>query len=140
MQDPEERAYSGTYRGDPVGPEYGSSQFSEEYTKEGESQYQTGEWGQQKLQPTSRSEQAQRAMAIMLMIVTSVIMAISIALFALSVTNLAIGSGIALPQGLFGRVVASFALSLVMMLFSIAAFVASTIQLSLMMKGFRRSR
>lgn len=141
MQEPEERAYSGVYQGDPVDQGYGSRQFSEEYTEESERpQNQTNEWGQQKLQPTSRSEQVQRAMAIVLMIVTPAMLGISIALFTLSAVNLANVSGITLPQELFKGVVASFVLSLLMMLLTIAAFVASVIQFSLIMKRFRRSR
>jgi hypothetical protein len=140
MEEPEERAYSGMYQGNAVDLDYGNRQFSEEYTAENEQpRYQTNEWGQQKLQPISRSVQVQRITAFVLMAVNTTIMATAIPLFVFSVINLATSLSNALPQELSGDFVASFVFSLLMMILSIAAFVTSIIQVSLFVKKrFRR--
>lgn len=138
MQEPERRTYSGEYQGSPADLGYGSRQFSEEYTGEGEQpQYTTNEWGQQKLHPTSRSG---RAIALVLMIITAATLGISIALFTQSTVNMATGLGPPLSPNLSEGIIASFGLSLLMMLLTIAAFVASIINLLLTTKKFRRSR
>ncbi|MBO0780516.1 MAG: hypothetical protein J2P37_16965 [Ktedonobacteraceae bacterium] len=139
MQEPERRGYSGEYLGDPEYTAYKGRQDAVEEIEEGERlRYGDGEWEQQKLQPRSRSERIQRIIAIVLMVVTSPMLGFSIALFGISATNLANISTIAQTQEVADKIVGSFVLSLIVMLFVIAAFAASMVQLILIEQKFRR--
>ena len=83
-------------------------------------------------------------MAILSVVASSFIMGLSIALVALTanIFGRTIGAGVTdiLPESVFGIIIASFVISLLLLLCSITGFVFSTIQLSMMVKKLKRVR
>jgi uncharacterized membrane protein len=136
MQEPEGRSYNEGYpeaAGNPINQDDEQARWSQP-------QYQS----QQKLQPEARLGTANLVLAIMSVVASSVIMGLSIALVALTanVFGRIIAAGVVntLPYGVFGISVAGFVIALILLLFSIAGFVFSIVQLSIMTKKRRRAR
>lgn len=132
MQGPEGRSYNEGYSQPDGYPTYQDSKQA------GWSQPQYG--SQQKLQTESgaRLSTVNLVMAILSLVASSLIMALSIALVALTanIFGRTIGAGAvaALPDKVFGIIIASFIISLILLIFSIAGFVFSIVQISIMGK------
>ena len=136
MQGPEDRSYNEGYSQSVEYPTY----QDEEQSGGSRPQYES----QQKLQPESKMKLSTTnyVMAILSLVASSLIMGLSIALVALTanIFGRVIGAGVVsiLPHSVFGIIIASFVISLILLLSSIAAFVFSIIQLSIMVKKLRR--
>ncbi len=138
MQGPEGRSYNEGYL---ESVEYPTSQ-NDEQAAWSRSQYES----QQKLQPESEAKLSTThfVMTILSVVASSLIMGLSIALVALTanIFGRTIGAGVTdiLPESVFGIIIASFVISLLLLLCSITGFVFSTIQLSMMVKKLKRVR
>jgi hypothetical protein len=139
MQEPQRQAYNEGY------PEsVGYPADKEENSQAGWSRPQ--DESQQKLQPESEAKLSttNHVLAILSVVASSCIMALSIALVALTanIFGRTIGAGVTniLPDKVFGLIIASFVISLIVLLFSIAGFVFATIQLSIMQEKLQRAR
>jgi hypothetical protein len=138
MQEPEGRSYNEGYPESAGYPPY----QDDEQAGSSRPQYES----QQKLQPESEAKLSttNSVLAILSVVASSLIMGLSIALVALTanIFGRIIGAGVTdmLPNSVFGIIIASFVISLVLLLFSIVGFVFSTIQLSIMVKKLKRVR
>src|SRR5713226_9042480 len=127
MQEPEGRSYREGYPQSTGYPPY----QDDEQAGWSRPQYDS----QQKLQPESEAQLSTTnvVLAILSVVASSLIMGLSIALVALTANSFGrtIGAGVTdiLPNGVFGTIIASFVISLILLLFSIAGFVFSLIQL-----------
>jgi uncharacterized membrane protein YdbT with pleckstrin-like domain len=139
MQEPERSVYDQGYQDNSGYPAYKDKQFSQEYSQDEEQQgYRINEREQQKLQPVSGMERGQRAMAIGLVAVTSPMLGFAIAVFVLSAVNLANALDILPFKEMFERLQASFALSLILLILTIVAFVFAIVNLALSERKYRR--
>jgi len=131
MQEPEGRSYNSGY---PESAEYPRYQDNEQ-TEWSQPQYA----GQQKLQPEGevKLSKINSVMAILSVIASSFIMGLSIALTTLTTEMLVKAGG---PNYTTSIVIASFVISLILLLCSIAGFVFSTIQLALIQKKLKHAK
>ena len=138
MQEPDGRSSNEGY---PESAGYSTSQ-DDEQAGWSWPQYES----QQKLQPESEAKLSttNAVLAILSVVASSLIMGLSIALVVLtaSIFGRTIGAGVTdvLPDGVSGLIIASFVISLILLLFSIAGFVFSTIQLAMIEKKLQRVR
>ncbi|GCE31801.1 hypothetical protein KDA_72850 [Dictyobacter alpinus] len=136
MQEPERQSYK-EWSSESVG--YGAYQGKEQ-AEWPQSQYDS----QQKLRPDNDAtlSTTNYVMAILSVVASSLIMALSIALVALTanVFGRTVGSGMTagLPEGVFGLIIASFVVALVLLVFSIAGYVFSVVQISIIQKKLRK--
>lgn len=139
MQEPQRRAYNEGY---PESVGYLADEEDGGQAGRSRPKYES----QQKLQPESEAKLSTTnfVLAIQSVVASSLIMALSIALLALTanIFGRTIGEGVTdiLPNGVYGIIIASFIISLLLLLFSIAGFVFSVIQLSLMGKKRKSAR
>ncbi len=136
MQEPEGRSYNEGY------PESAGYPTYQEDEQAGWSQPQYE--SQQKLRTESEAKLSttNSVLAILSVVASSLIMGLSIALVALTanIFGRIIGAGVTgvLPNSVFGIIIASFVISLILLLFSIAGCVFSTIELSIIVKKLKR--
>lgn len=136
MQEPERQSYNEAY---PESAGYRAYQGNEQADW---SQYQYA--SQQKLRPENEAKLGiiNYVMAIMSVVASALIMALSVALVALTanIFGRTIGAGTTsiLPNGVFGIIIAGFVVSLILLLCAIAGFVFATIQLSIMQKKLKK--
>ena len=136
MQEPEGRSYNEGYPESSGNP----TNQDDEQARWSQPQYQS----QQKLQPEARLSTTNFVLAILSVVASSVIMGLSISLVALTanIFGRIIATGVTniLPYGVFGISIAGFVIALILLLFSIAGFVFSVIQLSLIAGKRKRAR
>src|SRR5690349_94698 len=122
MQEPEGRGYSEGYQIEPEYSMYDGKQQGEEYAEQPRPQYENDESSQQKIRPSSK---ASLTLAILSIVASAIIMGCAIALVALSAVTFA--HSVELDQ-VFGPMIASLVLSIILLAFSVAAFVFSIVQ------------
>ena len=132
MQEPEGRSYNEAY------PESAGYRAYQDHDQAEWSQDQYA--SQQKLRPEAEAKLStiNYVMATLSLVASSLIMALSIALVTLTanIFGRTIGTGVTsiLPDRVFGIIIAGFVVSLILLVFAIAGFVFSIIQLSIMQK------
>lgn len=138
MQEPEGRPYNEGYSqstGYPVYQDDEQARWS-----------QLRDDSQQKLQPENGTKLStiNVVLAILSVVASSFIMAFSITLVTLTANifgrTIGVGAIKMLSNSVFGIIIASFVFSLILLLFSIAGFVFSVIQLSIIGKKRKRER
>src|SRR5262245_34135517 len=129
MQEPQRRGYNEEYL-ESVG-------YPADEEKSGQSGWARPPYeSQQKILPESEGKLSTTnyVLAIQSLIASSIIMGLSIALLSLTanIFGKTVGTGATdtLPNGVFGLIIASFVVSLILLLFSIAGYVFSIIQIS----------
>jgi hypothetical protein len=138
MQGPERQAYNEGY------PESTGYQTYQDDEQVGGSQPQYE--SQQKMQPerAAKLSTTSYVMAILGVVASSLIMGLSIALVALTanIFGKVIEAAITdtLPYNVFGMIIGSFVVSLILLLISIAGFVFSIIQIAALSKQRKRAR
>lgn len=138
MQDPEGRSYQAGNVESARYPNYQESEQADWASPQHENQQRLRTESNAKLSTTNY------VMAIWSMVASSLIMGLSIALVALTANMFGrtIWAGItdALPYYIFNIIIASFVVSLILLFVSIAGFVFSTIQLSMIVKKLKHLR
>ncbi|MBA2391239.1 MAG: hypothetical protein H0V70_00660 [Ktedonobacteraceae bacterium] len=136
MQEPEGRSYNQGYSESAGNP---TSQDDEQARW---SQPQYGR--QQKVQPEARISTTNFVLAVLGLVTSEVIMGLSIALLALTANifgkTVAAGATAMLPYGVADIIIGAFVVALILLIFSIAGFVFSTIQLAIIARKRRRAR
>ncbi len=135
MPEPEGKSYNEGY----LNSTQSSAYSYDEQSRRSQRQYES----QQKLRTESEAKLSTTnlVLAIMGVVTSSLIMGLSIALVALTanIFGRILSAGVTeiLPDRVFGIIIAAFIVSLILLLFSIAGFVFSVVQLSLIRKKLK---